>query len=72
MDATYYMNKFQTAAAGHVSVDFGLLPLMEGWAPFNDTDLEEKIRQLAYQFLELAPIIDDLFEKRKKSSDQWK
>jgi predicted nucleic acid-binding protein len=35
-------------------------------------DLEEKIRQLAYQFLELAPIIDDLLEKRKKSSDQWK
>jgi hypothetical protein len=52
----------------NVSVDFGPLNLMEGWAPFDETDLEPKIQQLAYQFLELAPIIDDLLAKRKKPS----
>ncbi len=70
----------------NVSVDFGPLNLMEGWAPLDATEaadpvavaiadpvasaatpaIARTIATLATGFLELAPLIDALLERRKK------
>jgi hypothetical protein len=52
----------------NVSVNFGPLTLMEGWIALDDENLEAIIMDLAYKFLEIEFIIDDLLEARKKST----
>ena len=49
----------------NVSVSFGPLTLMEGWVDGLE-NLDEAIPHLAYKFLALSPIIDDLLSERKK------
>ena len=50
----------------NVSVNFGPLTLMEGWVRLDDKNLEDTIRDLAYKFLKIEFIIDDLLTARKK------
>lgn len=50
----------------NVRVDFGPLTLMEGWITLDEDNLEGIILDLAYQFSEIAFIIDDLLAERKK------
>lgn len=50
----------------NVSVNFGPLTLMEGWVTIDEDNLESLISDLAYRFLEIESIIDDLLAQRKK------
>ena len=49
----------------NVSVNFGPLTLMEGWVDGLE-NLDDVVPRLAYKFLALSPIIDDLLSERKK------
>jgi len=50
----------------NVSTQFGPLTLMEGWVNMEAENIEVVIRELAYKFLEVQYIIDDLLNERKK------
>ena len=50
----------------NVSVDFGPLTLMNGWVAMDKENMETIIEDLAYKFLEIAFIIDNLLAERKK------
>jgi hypothetical protein len=50
----------------NVSINFGPLTLMEGWVKIDEASLEDIIKDLAYKFLEVEFIIDDLLMERKK------
>ncbi|MDN5285933.1 MAG: hypothetical protein JWR38_2207 [Mucilaginibacter sp.] len=52
----------------NVSVNFGPLTLMEGWVTLDNENLEAIIMDLAYKFLEIEFIIDDLLKERKKNA----
>lgn len=52
----------------NVSVNFGPLTLMEGWVILDEADLGDIIKELAYKFLEIESIIDDLLIERKKKA----
>jgi hypothetical protein len=39
---------------------------MEGWVTMDEENFEAIIMDLAYKFLEIAFIIDDLLEEKKK------
>jgi hypothetical protein len=47
-------------------VDFGPLNLMEGWIALDAAAIAADVSALATGFLELAPLIDALLERRKK------
>ncbi|GAB2976876.1 hypothetical protein GCM10027049_09780 [Mucilaginibacter puniceus] len=49
----------------NVSTNYGPLTLMEGWVSLDD-NLENNISNLANNFLDIAYIIDDLLNARKK------
>jgi hypothetical protein len=50
----------------NVSIDFGPLTLMEGWVRIDEKNFENVISDLAYKFVEIQFIIDDLLAERKK------
>jgi hypothetical protein len=50
----------------NVSVDFGPLNLMEGWMALDAAAIAADVSAMATGFLELAPLIDALLERRKK------
>ena len=49
----------------NVSVSFGPLTLMEGWIPIDTKHFEKEIADMAYRFIDIHPIIDDLLRERK-------
>jgi hypothetical protein len=50
----------------NVSTNFGPLTLMEGWVCVDVKNFGKDLADLAYQFLEIQSIIDDLLTERKK------
>jgi hypothetical protein len=50
----------------NINLGFGPLTLMEGWISLDENNIEKDITQLAYLFLEITPIIDELLSARKK------
>ncbi len=50
----------------NISVDFGPQTLMEGWVSIGINNLEGVIKELAYKFLAIDHIIDELLEERKR------
>ena len=50
----------------NVSVNFGPLTHMEGWVGIDSNNFGEVIKDLAYKFLEIEHVIDELLEERKK------
>jgi hypothetical protein len=50
----------------NVSLSFGPLTLMEGWVRLDLHDPGPGIKELAYKFSEIAFIIDDLLEERRR------
>jgi hypothetical protein len=51
----------------NVSVDFGPLTLMEGWIELDAATVAADVHRLANAFLAIAPLIDELLERRLPS-----
>lgn len=57
----------------NLSVQFGPQTLMEGWISLNDEKIHEDILHLIYNFIEIAPLIDETlleFQEKAKRLNQ--